>query len=357
MKRIFLLFLLLALIVTMAGCSKKTTTTKYTLTTQIAGSGEVIPSKGTHEYTKDTVVKLTATAAEGWRIKEWIGEVTEPQQEKTSVLMDKDKTVKAVFEEIPEIITTELESAVIVENVPSYFEKDFSSTDSELKVNCLLDGAYGHTIQYEYTKEDTGDPDTPDYQGETGVTVEYNSGLLSIHVKYDAMDITSDVNQYSAYPTIGELRTAINNLENFEAVYSNDAGDDPDSKDFNVDYDVNPDNYPAFFDWGYTRILATFNQNIDRDYIKNTYPNGSVYKVFNFTNGSDISLENYINFYQFDNYPWDNEVSLPENQVDIYLGNLDAPIEGNEINVISNTIKDVYGNWVDTNSVTITSGL
>ena len=77
--------------------AKEARVVKYTLTVLIEGEGEVIPSAGTHTYEKGTVVELKAVPAAGWQFKEWIGDVAATGNTETTVLMDKDKTVKAVF--------------------------------------------------------------------------------------------------------------------------------------------------------------------------------------------------------------------------------------------------------------------
>ena len=51
------------------------------------------------EVEKGTVINLTAEPDEGWEFKEWIGDVSEKSSPSTSILMDEDKSVTAVFEE------------------------------------------------------------------------------------------------------------------------------------------------------------------------------------------------------------------------------------------------------------------
>lgn len=97
MKNYFLLFLLLALLLTAAGCGREVS--QSTLTIEIEGTGQATPSEGSHEYSTDSFVEITAIPDTGWQFKEWTGEVAEAQQAETAVLMDKDKTVKAIFME------------------------------------------------------------------------------------------------------------------------------------------------------------------------------------------------------------------------------------------------------------------
>lgn len=67
---------------------------EYTLTTDTVGEGSVEPSHGTYE--EGTEVQLTADPAEGWTFKEWRGAAS-GQQDITTVTMDSDKSVTAVF--------------------------------------------------------------------------------------------------------------------------------------------------------------------------------------------------------------------------------------------------------------------
>ncbi len=71
---------------------------QYTLTVEVEGQGSVNPSSGAHGYDPNSIVNLTATAADGWRFVEWQGFAggTDPA---TTVTMTGNKTVKAVFEE------------------------------------------------------------------------------------------------------------------------------------------------------------------------------------------------------------------------------------------------------------------
>lgn len=73
---------------------------EFSLTIQSTGNGIVLPSPGTRTYTEGTSVPLLATPAEGWRFVGWQGDVTGTENP-TSVVMNANKTVTAVFEAIP----------------------------------------------------------------------------------------------------------------------------------------------------------------------------------------------------------------------------------------------------------------
>ncbi len=69
----------------------------YQLSMGVNGSGTVTPAEGIHEYTQDTTVPLIATPAPGYSFSGWIGEVADISSQNTSIFMDADKVVTAVF--------------------------------------------------------------------------------------------------------------------------------------------------------------------------------------------------------------------------------------------------------------------
>jgi uncharacterized repeat protein (TIGR02543 family) len=83
----------------------------HTLTIEVHGGGSVTPSPGTHSYNKDTTVEITATPDNSNRFDGWTGNVENADQEKTTVIMDSDKTIIANFSEQLFILTMELEGA------------------------------------------------------------------------------------------------------------------------------------------------------------------------------------------------------------------------------------------------------
>lgn len=71
------------------------------LTMEAEGDGTVTPFEGENYYEENESAILTALPAEGWMFKEWVGDVLEHDEEQTTIFMDEDKTVKAVFVEEP----------------------------------------------------------------------------------------------------------------------------------------------------------------------------------------------------------------------------------------------------------------
>ena len=72
----------------------------YTLTINTEGQGNTDPAAGTHDYDEGTNVTITATPATGWQFVEWAGDATGTDLSVT-ITMDGNKTITAVFEEIP----------------------------------------------------------------------------------------------------------------------------------------------------------------------------------------------------------------------------------------------------------------
>ena len=75
----------------------------YELAIYVEGDGTTVPAAGTHSYEEDTVVTVTATPEPGWAFVEWTGAV-ESTEATVDVTMDADKSITAVFEEIPPVV-------------------------------------------------------------------------------------------------------------------------------------------------------------------------------------------------------------------------------------------------------------
>ncbi|GEM_PF-2469250 len=115
--RVLVILLLLGLMLGLTGCLDEIEDlfpTNYTLTIEVEGQGTVDPPPGSHEKDEDSTVSLAAEPDPGWEFVEWIGDVSSPGQEETTVLMDGDKTVKVVFaeedpDEVEYTLTIEIE--------------------------------------------------------------------------------------------------------------------------------------------------------------------------------------------------------------------------------------------------------
>lgn len=61
------------------------------------GEGVVSPASGNHQYDRETIVGLAATPAAGWQFGGWVGAVADATSPQTTITMDGDHTVHAVF--------------------------------------------------------------------------------------------------------------------------------------------------------------------------------------------------------------------------------------------------------------------
>ncbi|MBN1465107.1 hypothetical protein JXA02_05050, partial [candidate division KSB1 bacterium] len=80
-------------------------TGQYTLTMNVSpsGTGSTSPSEGTHVYNLNQVVNITAMPISGYVFREWLGGVSDPTNPQTSVTINADKNITAVFErEVPD---------------------------------------------------------------------------------------------------------------------------------------------------------------------------------------------------------------------------------------------------------------
>src|SRR5690554_5642684 len=105
MKRIekrkswFCLALLMIVLVSLTGClgGGGKADSKVDLTVKVLGEGTVTPSVGKHSYSKDAVAELEANPAKDWEFGHWAGLVAETNKARTTIAMNMNKTVTAVF--------------------------------------------------------------------------------------------------------------------------------------------------------------------------------------------------------------------------------------------------------------------
>ena len=85
---------------TVTAVFEETPVEQFTLTVQTEGQGSVTKSPDQGTYTDGTQVTLTANPASGWSFKQWQGDLSGSTNPAT-ITVDKDKSITAVFEEIP----------------------------------------------------------------------------------------------------------------------------------------------------------------------------------------------------------------------------------------------------------------
>jgi|GEM_PF-2307197 len=97
----------------------------YVLDVEIVGEGTVDVEPEREEYEEGTEVTLTAVPDEGWHFHEWTGDA-EGTEEEITIVMDDDKEITAVFEEIQTYeltVDVEGEGDVVVEPEREEYEE------------------------------------------------------------------------------------------------------------------------------------------------------------------------------------------------------------------------------------------
>jgi len=73
----------------------------YALTIEVEGDGSTTPSEGSHSYDEGELVQIRAIPDTGWQFDYWDGDVARESASSTTVTVDDDTTITAVFVEIP----------------------------------------------------------------------------------------------------------------------------------------------------------------------------------------------------------------------------------------------------------------
>ncbi len=94
----------LALVVGGLALRARADTAAYDLVIQRSplDAGEVTPNTGAHRISANSTVTLTASAEPGYRFAYWLGDVSDPAAERTTVVVDQAKIVIAVFHPEPD---------------------------------------------------------------------------------------------------------------------------------------------------------------------------------------------------------------------------------------------------------------
>jgi len=69
----------------------------FVLTVEIDGAGSVTPSVGSHQYSENSVVDITAIPDDGYRFDSWTGEVDDMNAASTSITINSNTTIRAIF--------------------------------------------------------------------------------------------------------------------------------------------------------------------------------------------------------------------------------------------------------------------
>ncbi len=97
---------------------------EYVLTMQKPqGEGEVVPGLGLHNIDYGTVVDLVAQPANGWKFARWTGDVEDTRAAQTTITVEMDETVQAVFEPriVKHTVTIEQRGEGSIDPVPDKY--------------------------------------------------------------------------------------------------------------------------------------------------------------------------------------------------------------------------------------------
>jgi hypothetical protein len=115
------------------------------LTVAVQGQGVVKPAPGTYTYRAGTRVRLEAVPASGWVFSRWEGEVADARSAVTSLVVDRDEWVTAVFEPLAERLPRD--SVVIGDTVVSV--EYLFRPEAAARVQELLDRWLGERIYFQ----------------------------------------------------------------------------------------------------------------------------------------------------------------------------------------------------------------
>ncbi len=73
-----------------------------------AQAGKLSPDSGTHQYSADAVVVLSAEPQPGYQFAYWLGDVDDPKSQRTTVHVNSSKVVVAIFQPAKEDYPTEV---------------------------------------------------------------------------------------------------------------------------------------------------------------------------------------------------------------------------------------------------------
>ncbi len=176
----------------------------YALNINTTGNGSVneeIVSEPNKDYTYETVVKLTASAANGWNFVRWEGDL-EGDDNPKEITVDKEKTVTAVFEKETFDLTVETNGQGSVnEKVTGDAGKAKTAYGFNTIVELTADPDAGWEFD-EWQGDLSGDdnPQEITIDGNKNVTAVFKEATYEINISTDGVgdiSISPDKNSYS----------------------------------------------------------------------------------------------------------------------------------------------------------------
>ena len=157
---------------------------QYQLFMDQEGRGTTNPSAGVHEYEEYELVELEANPAAGWQFERWDGEVTDPYSSETTLLMEEDREVRAVFVEE----TLDIEEVDELNDVRvSYGTAHDEVIEDYLAEEIEVTFTDGHSENFEIVWEDNFDYDGEEPDGYT-FAGSINVAYEDVNVIYDDIE-------------------------------------------------------------------------------------------------------------------------------------------------------------------------
>ncbi|RLD12901.1 MAG: hypothetical protein DRI28_06930, partial [Caldiserica bacterium] len=166
-------------------------TRTLTMAVDPAGGGTTDPAVGDHVYGDGAVVDISATANEGYRFDHWEGDVADPNSANTTVTMDEDKTVTAVFVK-QYILTMEVDPDGAGTTTPPVGDHLY---DENTVVNISATANEGY--RFDHWEGDVADPNSAN----TTITMDGDKTATAVFVKTYNLTINIQPDECTATTT------------------------------------------------------------------------------------------------------------------------------------------------------------
>lgn len=272
----------------------------YTLETSVAGQGSIGKAVSNNKYEQDSLVELTANAADGWGFDHWeVDGVNAGQSTKLSVKMNSNKHIKAVFVQYGSIIGM-ISDAKTGKEVPEVNIKlrtglDNHSSNPILVTKTNNDGNYSFANIFpgEYTMEISLNEYTTKFINvvvETGTVVKKNESIMPFETEISDFVVVLSWNDLPRDLDAHLTGPKLNSTERFHIFYNNEIYEENGVKYAELDVDdVNgygPETITSFKQVDGVYRFFVNNYSLDAPLVKSgakveLYKDGNLIKVFN----------------------------------------------------------------------------
>lgn len=138
------------------------------------------------DYEHGTTVQLTANPSEGWKFKEWSGDISQTENP-TQIVVESETNVTAVFEKKSYPLSISIEGEGTVSKNPDQSEYKFGST-VELTANPSQNWEF---VEWSGDTSSTDNPIDIVIDDETNITAIYESTVTNLNISIDWSDLGS----------------------------------------------------------------------------------------------------------------------------------------------------------------------